>query len=91
MVGWHHRLNGHELGQSLGDDEGQRDLVRCSPRGCKESDANWQLINNIVDPFSLDLHSSSVSSLPSSQKKTPRLRECDFLQFTQSGAVAGPT
>ena len=23
MVGWHHRLNGHELGQTLGDSEGQ--------------------------------------------------------------------
>ena len=22
MVGWHHRLNGHELGQTLGDAEG---------------------------------------------------------------------
>ena len=23
MVGWHHRLNGHEFEQSLGDGEGQ--------------------------------------------------------------------
>ena len=23
MIGWHHRLNGHELEQTLGDDEGQ--------------------------------------------------------------------
>ena len=23
MVGWHHRLNGHEFEQALGDDEGQ--------------------------------------------------------------------
>ena len=23
MVGWHHRLNGHELEQTLGDGEGQ--------------------------------------------------------------------
>ena len=23
MVGWHHRLDGHELEQSLGDSEGQ--------------------------------------------------------------------
>ena len=27
MVGWHHRLNGHELGQTLGDSEGQGSLV----------------------------------------------------------------
>ena len=24
MVGWHHRLNGHEFEQALGDSEGQR-------------------------------------------------------------------
>ena len=23
MVGWHHQLNGHEFGQTLGDGEGQ--------------------------------------------------------------------
>ena len=27
MVGWHHRFNGHELGQTLGDGEGQGSLV----------------------------------------------------------------
>ena len=26
MVGWHHRLNGHEFKQSLGDSEGQEAL-----------------------------------------------------------------
>jgi len=26
MVGWHHRLTGHELGQTLGDSEGQESL-----------------------------------------------------------------
>ena len=24
MVGWHHRLNGHEFEQTLGDGEGER-------------------------------------------------------------------
>ena len=27
MVGWHHRLNGHEFAQALGDGEGQGSLV----------------------------------------------------------------
>ena len=27
MVGWHHRFNGHEFEQALGDGEGQRRLV----------------------------------------------------------------
>ena len=26
MVGWHHRLNGHEFEQTLGDSEGQGSL-----------------------------------------------------------------
>ena len=38
MVGWHHRLNGHECEQSQGDSEGQGSLVCCTPWGCKESD-----------------------------------------------------
>ena len=41
MVGWHHRFNGHELGQTPGGSEGQRSLVCCSPRGCEESDVTW--------------------------------------------------
>ena len=27
MVGWHHRLNGHEFGLTLGVGDGQGDLV----------------------------------------------------------------
>ena len=38
MVEWHHQLNGREFEQTLGGSEGQGSLVRCSPRGCKESD-----------------------------------------------------
>ena len=37
MVGWHHRYNGHELEETLGDGEGQGNLVCCSPWGHKES------------------------------------------------------
>ena len=38
MVGWHHRLNGHEFEQTPGDREGQRSLVCCSPWAHKELD-----------------------------------------------------
>ena len=31
MVGWYHRLNGHESEQTLGDSEGQGSLECCSP------------------------------------------------------------
>ena len=32
------KYNGHELGQTLGDVDGQKGLVRCSPWNCKVSD-----------------------------------------------------
>ena len=38
IVGWHHRLSGHEFGQTPGDGEGQGSLMCCSPRGHKGSD-----------------------------------------------------
>ena len=43
MVGWHHRLSGHEFEQTAGDTEGQRSLTCCSPWGRKESDTTEQL------------------------------------------------
>ena len=46
MVGWHHRLNGHQFEQVLGDGEGQGSLACCSPRGHKESDTTEPLNNN---------------------------------------------
>ena len=49
MVGWHHRLNGHEFQQALGVGDGQGSLACCSPWGCKESDTteqlNWTQLN----------------------------------------------
>ena len=38
MVGWHHRLSGHELGRTLGDGERQGGLACCRPWGHKEQD-----------------------------------------------------
>ena len=35
MLGWHHRLNGHESEQAPGDGEGQGSLACCSLWGCK--------------------------------------------------------
>ena len=36
MVGWHHRLDGHEFEQTLGDSEGQGSLACCSPWGSQK-------------------------------------------------------
>ena len=46
MVGWHHRLNGHEFEQAPGDGEGEGSLACCSPWGHKESDTTEQLNTN---------------------------------------------
>ena len=35
MVGWHHRLDGHEFEQALGVGDGQGGLVCCRPWGTK--------------------------------------------------------
>ena len=46
MIGWHHRLNGHEFEQTLGNSRGQRSLACCGPWVCKELDVTVQLDNN---------------------------------------------
>ena len=38
MIGWHHRLDGHEFEQALGVADGQGRLACCSQWGYKESD-----------------------------------------------------
>ena len=45
MVGWHHRLNGHEFEPAQGDGEGQGSLVCCSLLGRKELDMTERLNN----------------------------------------------
>ena len=44
IVGWHYQLDGHEFGQTPGD-EGQGSLACCSPWGHKESDTTDRLNN----------------------------------------------
>ena len=46
MVGWHHRLNGHESEKTPGDDEGQGNLACCSSWGRKELDTTERLKNS---------------------------------------------
>ena len=38
MVGWHHQLNGHGFGRTLGVADGQKGLACCGSCGRKESD-----------------------------------------------------
>ena len=46
MVGWHHRLNGHEFEQAPGVGDGQGGLACCSSWGHKELDTTERLNNN---------------------------------------------
>ena len=65
MVGWHYRLNVHELEQTLGDSGGQVSLVCRSPWSCKEWDVTERL-NNVKTVFSALL----VHLVPSSDTDT---------------------
>ena len=48
MVGWHHRLHGHESEQAPGAGDGQGGLACCSPWGCRVrhnwvTELNWTI------------------------------------------------
>ena len=49
IIGQHHRFNGHELEQTLGDSGGQKSLACCSPWSQKESDTTQRLNNKRRD------------------------------------------
>ena len=62
MVGWHHRLSGHEFRWTLGVGGGPGRLACCGPWGRKESDTTeWlnrtELMSSRSSEKSLDLPS----------------------------------
>ena len=70
MVGWHHRLNGHEFEQSLAAHDGQGSLACCSVWSHKESDTterlNWTELNtvkgfSIVNEVEIDMFWNSLA------------------------------
>ena len=48
IIGWHHRLIGHEFEQALGVGDGQGSLVCCSPWGHKESERTERLTLSLL-------------------------------------------
>ena len=59
MAGWHHRLDGHEFGWTLGVGDGEGGLACCDSWGHKESDMtewlNWT--DTILNSGCTNLHS----------------------------------
>ena len=51
MVGWHHRLDGHEFEWTPAVGDGQGGLVCCSPWGLKELNMFEQLNNNKMTKY----------------------------------------
>ena len=51
MVGWHHRLSGHEFEQAPRAGDGQGSLACCSPYSRKESDTTKWLSWTELNPF----------------------------------------
>ena len=93
LVGWHHRLNGHEFEQALGVGDGQGGLAFCSPWDRKESDRTAWLdcLNNIVLPL-LDgqFYLSSFKNIEPYLKLTDRLRKnYSGLVFPRSKCILG--
>ena len=69
MIGWRHRLNGHEFEQARGVGDGQGGLVCCSPYGHKESDrtewlnwTDWELQTPISSLGTPDFLSTSLGN-----------------------------
>ena len=85
MVGWHHRLNGHEFEQAPGDDDGQGSLTCCSPWGCKVSDTTeWLKSIDAYTDLSHFIHSLNPSMILLSQRTMDILRKTLKSQLCQN-------
>ena len=66
MVGWHHRLDGHKFGQSLGDSDGQGSLF-CAIHGMAESDMterlNWTELSRLIRFLLIHFHKTESAYL----------------------------
>ena len=75
MVGWHHRLDEHGFGRTLGVDDGQGGLACCSSWGRKESDTTKQLNWTELNPGSIPEILMNPSRLKGRKEEGERGRE----------------
>ena len=68
MVGWYHRLSGHEFEQDPGDGEGQGSPVCCGSWGHKELDVTEQLNSNSSNGRWASRVAQLVKDLPAVQE-----------------------
>ena len=60
MVGWHHRLSGHEFEQTPGDSERQSSLACCCPWSHRELEATQRLNNSNMKFYFTSTVSDSI-------------------------------
>ena len=72
MVGWHHQLDGHGFGWTLGVGDGQGGLVCCSSWGHKESDMTEGLNNIMVYMCIYNMFKFVFKNLKFKKKKLER-------------------
>ena len=74
MVGRHHPFNGHELGQTPGDGEGQGGLARCSLWGHRELDCKEGRTPKNLFLWTVVLEKTPESPLDSKEIKPVNLK-----------------
>ena len=86
MVGWHHRLNGCEFEQHLGDDEEQGSLVRCRLRGRTELDTTEVTQKKLEDSIlkSRDITLSTKVHLVKAMVFPVVMYGCEELDYKES-------
>ena len=70
MVGWHHRLNGHEFEQVPGLGDGRGSLECCCPWGHKELDHKKKLSTKELMLLNYDVGEDSWESLGQQDDQT---------------------
>ena len=78
MVGWHHRLNGHEFEQAPGVGDGQGSLMCCSPWNRRVAhdwvtELNWVVKNPPANSGDARQVQSLVGKIPQRRKWKPTL------------------